>query len=49
MAKNSKPPLTHSSLKISWKDLGAEAHGFIGIAAMVILVICVLVVLGALW
>lgn len=35
MAKDIKPPSSPSSLKLTWKDARAEAHGSVGILAVV--------------
>ena len=39
MAKDMKPPTIPSSLKLTWKDVQAEAHGSIGILAVVAIVL----------
>ena len=44
MAKDIKPPPLPSSLKVSWKDVQAEANGTPGIFAVVLIVaFCLLV------
>lgn len=40
MAKDMKPPSTPSSLKLTWKDVRAEAHGSAGILAVVAIALC---------
>ena len=40
MAKNIKSPSIPGSLKLSWKDVRAEAHGSTGILAVVAIVCC---------
>ena len=39
MLGNLKPPTPPNSLKIAWKDIRAEAHGPIGITAVLIMVV----------
>jgi hypothetical protein len=39
MAKNTKPSPIPNFLKLTWKDAGAEAHGSLGILAVVVIVL----------